>query len=1267
MRSGYRGANMALLETHAKGKNVADAVFTGTCPNCLGPISSHRLEMGLPCTTCLTDDARASELAEISDTYRKILAIRSSLTVTQSGVFTLLYDTLSSFSDFERFFTKSMGRGFWDLQKTWSLRLIMGESFAITAPTGVGKTTLLLHFALYNAANMGKKVYILVPTETLLLQTINKLSHYMKNTGVTARLLYYNSRESRKKREDALERLKKREYDILVTTTGFLSRRFDLVKGHKFDLIIVDDADSLLKNSKNIDRILFLLGFNENDIENAYKLIKAKRNYIFYKLSGKNEKAQETLLEIEELKASIEESKAMNRKGQLAIASATGRQAGIKPKLFRELLDFEIGGLHDYMRNIIEAYLLVKSWELNHIVEQIRKIYEKLGPGGLVFVSRDMGKAYAKALSQSLNDIGIKAAVAISGKKAIKMLADGKVGLVVGVASYYGTIVRGVDLPQKIKYAIFVGVPKNRIRLEKALQSPRRLAMVITYLIDEGLFGEDYSKELYSLVKKIEKLHYGEIMALRIAFANSTTSKLEGKLADIAMRMKHAIDLVSSVLEKMLTDKGQKISLGTGYVERGEDGELYFVSPDTMTYLQASGRTSRFLDDRMTLGLSIIMETDILPVEALKKRIKRYVTSFNPLPLDELDLDDIAGKLYSSRTGGEGSKSFKPARSVMIVVESPHKAKTIANYFGKPSRRRLPGVIVYETPIIDPDTLDTYLALIVASKGHIYDLVIDDNVGLHGVVVKPNLIVPVFSQIKHCMACGYTFSSTSSQCPRCGERVRIKSSNDVIQSLRKLALEVQEVLIATDPDVEGEKIAWDIYLTIKPFNHNIRRIEFNEVTKQALIAALRRPRGILYNRVKAQLARRISDRWIGFTLSQHLWSVFDKRWLGAGRVQTPVLGWVIKRYDEWEENKGYWVILFLKGLPPLKLFYRERRDAEKTINLVSKQRHLTILQAEKKIVESKPLPPFTTDDVLRTANKLLGFSTSLTMKLLQNLFEAGLITYHRTDSTRVSSKGTAIASVYIKDKLQREDILSPRTWGEGGAHEAIRPVHPIDAKELYKHIVDGTIRTPIQLTDLHLKLYDIIFRRFMASQSRPAVIEKCQATINVGSKKTTIEVVTRVLEEGYLVFWPVNISRIVCGEGEKIEVENVKMVKGSSIPLYTQGDVISIMKEKGLGRPSTYVKILENVRRHGYIVVSKKRKYLIPTKLGRSVHNYLATHYQELVSEERTSMLEKQMDLIEEGQMDYTRVLFDLLNELKGYGLVDITTMNRVEEGTAIS
>ncbi len=317
-------------------------------------------------------------------------------------------------------------------------------------------------------------------------------------------------------------------------------------------------------------------------------------------------------------------------------------------------------------------------------------------------------------------------------------------------------------------------------------------------------------------------------------------------------------------------------------------------------------------------------------------------------------------------------------------------------------------------------------------------------------------------------------------CPRCGS-TNVRDALENVVAMREIAQEVDEILIATDPpDTEGEKIAWDIRNVLAPYTPNIKRIEFHEVTRPAIMKAIQEARDVNENRVNAQIVRRIEDRWIGFELSQELQRVFESYNLSAGRVQTPVLGWIIERYKEFTESEVYFLGLTLEnGLQVTIELGKDGKDVEPPEYVIVEE-----VQLEER--ELNPAPPYTTDAMLKDASTFLKLSAPETMRLAQDLFELGLITYHRTDSTHVSNTGIEVAKEYITQELG-ENYFKPRPWGgEEGAHEAIRPTRPIDTGRLMQLIRDGIIQLSRNLTRNHYRLYDMIFRRFMTSQMTPS-------------------------------------------------------------------------------------------------------------------------------------------------------------------------------------
>jgi len=1208
-------------------------VYYAACPNCGGPIEAERLEEGLVCSSCLSDE-EAEELLKQARNYHELVLMQGRL-LSQRGKlngYSYLYTSVIELLDFEDFFRRATSSNLWSAQLTWAKRLLQGESLAIVAPTGVGKTTLLSVYALYRAAE-GAKVYYLLPTENLAAQVVEKLSRLAANAGVEARVVAYYSSMSKRRREEALTRIERDDYDILVTTTGFLSRRWELLRSKRFDVILVDDVDSILRNSRNIDRLLQLLGFDEETINDAYSLVKKKITAVVAKATGNIKRYTRLLEEIKEIEARLSRSLLAAMPGQLVIASATGRARGIKPKVFRELLGFEIGRVHDYTRSVANFYIVTRS----SIVDAVVDVVKRLGPGGLVFVAKRLGKETARELARRLNEEGLRAGLALAGRKVLDRFARGELDVLVGVSSYYGVIVRGIDMPLRVLYTVFAGVPSNSIPADKALNSPYRL---VRAALELGLLDETHG-----LVKALSKLTPGEQTALRIALSNN--EPLEGRLGDIVEELRVLKRRILRILYDKLCgrgggDRGGIVIGATLY--RCTDGSLVAVTTDAATYVQASGRASRMLGSRMTHGVSIVVEEDKALIDILEAKLKRFIedASFKPFRWDQVE--EELRRARRSREGEEGRRV--DIETSLIIVESPTKARTIASFFGKPVRRRIGSVTVYETTFYNDVSGRIHVAAIAASAGHVYDLSIDDE-GLYGVILEKGVVKPVYKHIKKCLNCGHQFSSEKSVCPRCGSS-NITSKEEVISVLRQLAAENEVVYIATDPDIEGEKIAYDLYVSLRPYARNIKRIELHAITRNELMKALASPRSIDRRMVDAQTVRRIEDRWIGFTLSQKLWNYFGKTWLGAGRVQTPVLGWIIERYREWRERLGYNVYAVLEPGLRLKLHFSERSRAEEALKaLQSSGAVVEAVETEER--EVSPPPPFTTEMLIYEASKTYGYSAQKTMRVAQELFEAGLITYHRTDSTHVTGTGIGVAKQYLV-KRGLEASFAPRSWGPPGHHEAIRPTKPIDAEELRRLVASGELRLPVVLRESHYRLYDLIFRRFVASQMKPARITMHRLALRIGPARVEVAVAGDAVLPGYLEVY--ERPRLVRGianiaPGDRLAAVKARMTRGSEIQLYSHGDVVARMKERGLGRPSTYAKTIDNIIRHGYVVESKYRKKLVPTKLGIDVYSYLEENYGDLVSEERTRKLLAEIDAIARGELAPESVVGELLGELQ--------------------
>lgn len=1242
------------------------AIFSKLCPNCSGDITDDRLLNGLPCKECLPDTYEINDLIKLASTSSldfklkigEILKAHGRLLGYKEHV-----ELAHKLKDFEDFFTEVTGKRMWSAQRAWAKRALSGLSFAIIAPTGVGKTLFAVTLTLYYAKH-GKKTLFVLPTVVLANQVYEWLKKYSEKAFINLKIaLLFGGHV--KDKEEAFKAVRDGQFDVVVMTPMSLAKNFEHMKGLRFDLIAVDDVDALLRRSKNIDRVLQLMGFPAEVIDLALRALKERAKMAGLLRTGRNERIEEVRAKINEMVEQLNALKLKEGFGQLIILSATGRARGLRVRLFRELLGFEAGTIMEYMRNIQDCYCMVDGRGPEDLMKATLELVRKLGSGGLIYVSFDLGSKYAKALTDYLISNGIKAAFAKSGLRGVGKLIDsfasGELDVLVGVASYYGVIVRGLDLPERVRYAIFISVPKFKFTLEAEENQPIRLLQIMsviqTIVEGEGVF--QIAKMIAEMRRHALRLGYEEARLVSRALHEGV--ELEGYLEEVRKLFAKAKLMINELLKR---EEIKRKFLSSPLIDAREiEGTLFIFVPDVMTYIQASGRTSRMYTGGLTKGLSIVLylPDDQNSLNNLIKQTKIYIDDIQWRPLTEVDLDKLLEEIDEDRvkakkaSAGEVEEVKDPVKSALIVVESPTKAKTIANFFGKPSRRIIGSLKVLET------FTGNFLLSIIATRGHIFDL-ITENMGKHGILQIGDLHIPIYNTIKKCRKCGYQFTTDSGSCPRCGSSLIVKS-DDVVNLLRRLASEVDLALIATDPDVEGEKIGWDVACTIAPYVSEIKRCEFHEVTRRAIYEAINNPREISIPMVEAQIVRRIEDRWIGFSLSEQLWKAFGKKWLAAGRVQTPVLGWIIERCKEWKQNVTNFLIVSVED--GLKLYfdvplpYKEIRDSLLKI----KESFVVVEGVDLKEVEINPPPPFTTDELLYVASTK-GFSSADTMRIAQELFEMGFITYHRTDSTRVSDVGKSIARDYLYEKYKDEyrNWFVPRDWFKEGAHECIRPTRSIDALTLNRLVMDGSITTIIPLTMKHYRLYDLIFRRFIASQMRRAVAVKVKykfkLEINGKYYTTDHEGIIDIKDPGFLdVLGYRKLKNFKIGD--KLKIEEVELRRTSRTSFFKEGDIIKLMKERGIGRPSTYSKIVEGLIRHGY-VIKNKWGGLIATGLGINVYDYLIRRFKELVSEATTKELEEKMALVEEGRIEYQSVLRLIANQLdellKGAESVELTT-----------
>ncbi|ACM92181.1 reverse gyrase [Nautilia profundicola AmH] len=1067
-------------------------IYKNECPRCGGDISSVNLNKGMFCDECMKSKKKEWNLENCENllNYEKYCIADKKV------------------NEFNEFFKFKCGNELNSIQKMWAKRFFLDNSFALLASTGIGKTT----FGLLLSAFV-KNSYILFPTKLLVAQAAEKY----KKWGIE--FVAYMGKKSEK------ELIEKGEYDILITTTQFLYKNRSLIK-RNFELIFVDDVDSILKSGKKIADILTLLGIDKNSIEKTYELIKNQK---------------------------YSEIKSVSKKGNLIVSSATANPKSKKILLFKYLLGFEVSRPNFNLRNIEDLYDENYSWD--HSVKWINE----LGRGGLLFLPGNETKDTLYEYIDFLNTKNIKAYSYEDFEKHLEEFKEGKC-FFVGFASYKNPLARGIDLPEYIKYTLFVGVPKIEFNLKDENFRAFYFIMLslLPYLVKNNLSQKEVS-EIQNDLNYLKKYIY-------LSKINVNTQQ---KIADILIRFKNTVKKYEDIIKT-----AENISF---------DGEKFIIA-DVTGYIQASGRSSRFYKGHLTKGLSLLLVDNKKAFYSLKKKLK-WFGEIEFKNVEDVDIKKVLTEIEKSRTENVKTE-FKTS---FVIVESPTKAKTISSFFGNPSKRIINNVAVYE--VLSQDRV----LIIAASIGHDFDLVKDE--GVWGV----KDLIPIFHVLEN--------------------------KDKILQTLNINANEVEEVYAATDPDREGEKIAFDLTMINKPYNMNIKRIEFHEITKQAFEEALSIPREIDLNLVKSQLFRRITDRWVGFKISLYLQRLLNNTHLSAGRVQTPVLKWICERTGLLKE-KIYVVIIRFNNVS-IDFEFDTKQEANEFFNSLKESVYIKKLSSNTEVMFEKP---FNTPDLLKEASNKLRFSPQKTMQLAQELFEKGFITYHRTDSYRISDTGKAIAKTYILENFSK-DYLKFRNFESKGAHEAIRATTSMDADELRSYMLERNIL----LSEEHLRLYDLIFRKFIASQMKEAKVLKEKFLILLKEKSF----ITEIVENGYNLIYPINIY--IISEGENKIVKELRQ-KPKAAP-YTYAEVIEEMRSKGIGRPSTYAIIIEKLLKRKYI--TDKNGYLFATKLGfRIIKEVYKSDFKDFVSEEFTAELENIMDKIEEGKTEYEKELKKLFSLL---------------------
>ena len=516
----------------------------------------------------------------------------------------------------------------------------------------------------------------------------------------------------------------------------------------------------------------------------------------------------------------------------------------------------------------------------------------------------------------------------------------------------------------------------------------------------------------------------------------------------------------------------------------------------------------------------------------------------------------------------------------LVIVESPTKAKTITKFLDKNYK-------------------------VLSSFGHIRDLPISTL----GIDVennfKPKYVIPA-------------------------------KARKVIKELKEETKKSDEVILATDEDREGEAIAWHLSeaLNLK----DSKRIVFHEITKTAIEQALKNPRTINQDLVDAQQARRILDRIVGYKISPFLWKKVA-RGLSAGRVQSVAVKLIVGREREIEKFKPeeYWTIeaLLEKDKKEFAALLKEElklgKDADKIIGDLSGASYI-VEKIEKRETRRNPFPPFTTSTLQQEAWKKFRFPAKFTMRIAQQLYEKGHITYHRTDSVNLSRLSLSIVKKFIEPNYGQKYFKSRKYKSKGKAqeaHEAIRPTFP--NKE------PGSLK----LDKNQQALYDAIWRRFIACQMAEAIFDSTSIEIKVG--KYIFKANGQILKfDGFLKIYPMKFEQNELPDLEKEEILNlIKLTPSQHFTQpparYTEASLIKILEENEIGRPSTYAPIISTIQVRNYIEKNEQKRFQ-PTEIGTIVNDILVEHFPKIVDIEFTANMEEDLDKIAEGKQKWTKV-----------------------------
>jgi DNA topoisomerase I len=470
-----------------------------------------------------------------------------------------------------------------------------------------------------------------------------------------------------------------------------------------------------------------------------------------------------------------------------------------------------------------------------------------------------------------------------------------------------------------------------------------------------------------------------------------------------------------------------------------------------------------------------------------------------------------------------------------------------------------------------------------------------------------------------------------------------RGKKKLVDRIKRVSRNAQLVLLGTDPDREGEAIAYFLWEELKKDkNIPIKRVYFYEITESALQRAIKEQTDIDINLVKAQFARRVLDRLIGYLLSPELQRDLKRRGLSVGRVQSPALRLIVEREREiqsFKSKKFYYINVLFEGFSAYSDFkFENREEAELYLKILN-----DALFEVKKVEEWEeivpPPRPFNTPELQKAANEKLGFSVEKTTKLAQDLYEKGYITYPRTDAHRMNPEKAAEFLQWIEENYGIEYVGRLRKFREKAhvqsAHECIRPT------SLFKKPPYGDSR----------KLFDLILNRTLASLSTPAIAKNTKVVLIPLTEKLSLEFIAKgrkLIFDGWTRFEDYEFREETLPKlkkGQVLKPKKIILEERQTEPpkRYTEGSLVKKLEALGIGRPSTYATIIKTLKARGYVIVEKG--YLKPTDIAFSVLDYLMENFPKLVDYEYTAKMEEILDLVENGKKNWKSAVKTLFRE----------------------